>query len=177
MKSAREPPSSRPTPYASLKTPHESCPIAAPCGPRRISFSLINLPVNDFDSRTQGFSTPLARRRSSCPPPSPNLMRTQPIERYQALRDSALCLLRATTPPERHQIGARKRRALGTPSSANHTAAASQPTVYKEWYRAMSKRRMKLPYSISRATSIDLDCCHLPTASALSNKEDKPRSD
>ena len=48
-------------------------------------------------SRAQGFSTPLARRRSSCPPPSPNLVRTHPIERYQALRDSAPCLSRATT--------------------------------------------------------------------------------
>ena len=31
-------------------------------------------------------------------------------------------------PPEGHQIGARKRRTPETPSSANHTAAASQPT-------------------------------------------------
>ena len=31
-------------------------------------------------------------------------------------------------PPEGHQIGARKRRTTETPSSANHTAAASQPT-------------------------------------------------
>ena len=33
MKPAREPASSRPKPCASLKTPHESCPFAAPCGP------------------------------------------------------------------------------------------------------------------------------------------------
>ena len=30
-----------------------------------------------------------------------------------------------------------------------------------------------LPYSISRAASIDSDCCRLPTTSVLSNKSDK----
>ena len=35
MKPAREPVSSRRKPCASLKKPHESCPFAAPCGPRR----------------------------------------------------------------------------------------------------------------------------------------------
>ncbi|CAM9092212.1 unnamed protein product, partial [Ascophyllum nodosum] len=59
----------------------------------------------------QEFRPPLACRRSSCPPPSPNLVRIHPIERYQDLRDSAPFLSRATTPPEGHQIGARKRRA------------------------------------------------------------------
>ena len=134
MKPAREPASSRPKPCASLKKPHESCPFAAPCGPRRkknddrgtsdISFSLRNLPVQACDSRAQGFSPPLARRRSSCPPPSPNLVRTHPIENYQALRDSAPCLSRAARhPPEEHQIGARKRRAPG------NTIILSQPYV------------------------------------------------
>ena len=122
MKPAREPASSRPKPCASLKKPHESCPFAAPCGPRRkkkwpfsdISFSLRNLPVQACDSRAQGFSPPPARRRSSCPPPSPNLVRTRPIEHYyQALRDNAPCLSRTATPPEGHQIGARKRRTPG----------------------------------------------------------------
>ena len=109
MKPAREPASRRPKPCASLKKPHKSCPFAAPCGPRRkkndhawsnISFSLRNLPVQACDSRAQGFSPPLARRRSSCPPPSPNLVRTYPIEHYQALRDSAPCLTRAATLPK-----------------------------------------------------------------------------
>ena len=80
MKPAREPTSSRPKPCASLKKPHASCPFAAPCGPRRkkngrwseISFSLRNLPVCAFDSRAQGLSPPLARQRSSRPPPSPS---------------------------------------------------------------------------------------------------------
>ena len=35
VKPAREPASSRPKPCASLKKPHESCPFATPCGPRR----------------------------------------------------------------------------------------------------------------------------------------------
>ena len=109
MKPAREPASSRPKPCASLKKPRESCPFAAPFGHRRKKndrgqrsafpsetsrFALA------FDSRAKGFSPPLARRRSSCPPPSPNLVRTHLIENYEALRDSA----------PGHQIGARKRR-------------------------------------------------------------------
>ena len=109
MKPTREPASRRPKPCASLKKSHKSCPFAAPCGPRRkkndhawsnISFSLRNLPVQACDSRAQGFNPPLARRRSSCPPPSPNLVRTHPIEHYQALRDSAPCLSRAATLPK-----------------------------------------------------------------------------
>ena len=44
MKPAREPASSRPKLCASLKKPHESCPFAAPCGPRRKK--------NDFGQRS-----------------------------------------------------------------------------------------------------------------------------
>ena len=122
MKLAREPASSRPKPCASLKKPHDPCPpFVARCGPRRkqkktwsyISFSLRNLPVRAFDSRAQGFIPPLAHRRSSCLLPLPSLVRIHPIERYQALRDSVFCLSRAATPPEGHQIGARKRCAPG----------------------------------------------------------------
>ena len=93
-----------------------------------ISFSLRNLPVRAFDSRAQGFSPPLARQRSSCPSPSPNLVRTHPIENYQALRDSAPCLLRAATLPKGTKLELGRGAHLKTPSSANHTAAASQPT-------------------------------------------------
>ena len=132
MNPAREPASSRTKPCASLKKSHESCPFAAPCGPRRkendISFSLRNLPVRAFDSRAQGFSPPLARQRSSCPPPSPNLVRTHLIENYQALRDSAPCLSRAATLPKATKLELGRGAHLKTPSSANHTAAASQPT-------------------------------------------------
>ena len=129
MKTAREPASSRPKPCAFLKKPHESCPFAAPCGPRRKK--------NDrgqrsaFPSETsrfkpvilaQGFSPPLARQRSSCPPPSPNLVRTHPIvEYYQALRDSAPCLSRAATLPKGTKLGLGKRRAPG------NTIILSQP--------------------------------------------------
>ena len=35
------------------------------------------------------------------------------------------------------------------------------------------KRFIKPPYSISRATSIDSECCRLPTASVLGNEADK----
>ena len=38
-------------------------------------------------------------------------MRTHLIEHYQAFRKSVPCLSRAAKPPEKHQIGARKRRA------------------------------------------------------------------
>ena len=69
-----------------------------------INSPLRNLPVRAFDSRTQGFGTLLAHRRSSCSPPSPNPVLTYPIERatvraaapYQALCDSSLFLSHAT---------------------------------------------------------------------------------
>ena len=94
----------------------------------RDQLSLRNLPVPAFDSRAQGFSPPLARQRSSCPPPSPNLVRTHPIENYQALRDSAPCLSRAATLPKATKLELGRGAHLKTPSSDNHTAAASQPT-------------------------------------------------
>ena len=135
MKPAREPASSRPRPCASVKKPHESCPFAPTCGPRRkkmtvirINFFLRNLPVQACDSRSQGFSPPLARRRSSCPPPSPNLMRTHLIEHYQALRDIAPCLSCAATLPQGTKLETGRSAHLGRRSSAHHTAAASQPT-------------------------------------------------
>ena len=70
----------------------------------------------------------MARRRSSCPPPSPNLVRTHPVAHYQALRDSAPCLLHAATLPKGTKLQLGRGAHLGTPSSANHTAAASHPT-------------------------------------------------
>ena len=122
VKPPREPASSHPKPCASLKMPDEFFPFAAPCWPSQeekipwsdINVSLRSLPVLAFDSRAQGFSTRLARRRSSYPPTSTNLVRTYPIERYQAIRDGVSCLSRAATPPEGHQIGARKGRAPGS---------------------------------------------------------------
>ena len=135
MKPAREPASSRPKPCASLKKPHESCPFAAPCGPRRKR--------NDrgqrsaFPSEISRFALSILAHRgsalpwlvnSSCPPPSPNLVRTHLIENYQALRDSAPCLSRAATLPKGTKLELGRGAHLKTPSSANHTAVASQPT-------------------------------------------------
>ena len=120
MKRARELASRRPKPCASLKKSHESCPFAAPCGPRRKKNDRGQ--ISAFPSETSRFkpvilahrgSAHLTRRRSSCPPPSPNLVRPHPIKHFQALRDSAPCLSRAAPPPEGHEIGARKRRAPG----------------------------------------------------------------
>ena len=42
--------------------------------------------------------------------------------------------------------------------------------LFKQWHRPISKRSIKHLYSISRAASIDSDCCRLPTTSVLSNK-------
>ena len=132
MKPARGPASSRPKPCASFKKPYESCPFAAPCGPRRKKNdrgqrSAFPSETSRF-ARVQGFSPPLARQRSSCPSPSPNLVRTHPIENYQALRDSVPCPSRAATLPKATKLELGRGAHLKTPSSANHTAAASQPT-------------------------------------------------
>ena len=50
-------------------------------------------------------------------------MRTHPIEHYQALRDSAPRLSRAATLPKGTKLELGRGTHLGTPSSANHTAA------------------------------------------------------
>ena len=131
MKPAREPTSSRPKSWASLKKPHESCPFAAPCGPRRKKN--YSGQTSAFPSKTSRFKSgspplALAPRRSSCLPPPPNLVRTHPIKHYQALRDSAPCLSRAATFPKGTKLELGRGAHLGTLSSANHTAAASQPT-------------------------------------------------
>ena len=56
------------------------------------------------------------------------------------------------------------------------TQIRSHAALYKKWYRPMSRRFNKPPYSVSRATPNDWDCCRLPTASVPSNKADKSRS-
>ena len=48
--------------------------------------------------------------------------------------------------------------------------------LYKQWHRSISKRFIKPPYSISRATSIDSECCRLSTTNVLSKKPEKLRS-
>ena len=66
MKPAHKPASSRPKPCASFKKPHESCPLAAPCGPRRKK--------NDrgqrsaFPSETSRFALSILAHRGSALP-------------------------------------------------------------------------------------------------------------
>ena len=43
--------------------------------------------------------------------------------------------------------------------------------LYKQWHRQKSKRFIKPPYSISRATSIDSECCRLRPAFAAKKTE------
>ena len=106
--------------------PQKSGPFAAPCWPsyeengplsEEISFSPRNVPVRAFDCPGQGFSTPLARRRSSCPPPTPNVVHTHSIERCCALpgfpRQSPL-------PLARHHLPKRTRLELGRGAPGEH---------------------------------------------------------
>ena len=119
MKPARKPASSRPNPCASLKEPHEPCPFAAPCGPRRkkndrgqrLAFPSETSPVSRFRfSRTgvqpsPGSSTmelPSAFAESGAHPPDRELPGSP--------RQCSLPLA-CRHPPEGHEIGARKRRA------------------------------------------------------------------
>ena len=126
MKPAREPASSRPKPCASLRKPHESCPFAAPCGLCRKK--------NDrgqrsaFPSETSRFALSILAHRGSPSPGSSTIERTHLIENYQALRDSTPCLSRAATLPKATKLELGRDAHLKTPSSANRTAAASQPT-------------------------------------------------
>ena len=135
MKPAREPASSRPKPCASLKRPHESCrsPLHVALVGRKMTAVRDQLfPQKPPGSRFQfsrtgvqpspGSSTielPSAFAESNAYPPDRELPGSP--------RQCSLPLA-CRHPPEGHQIGARKRRTPETPSSANHTAAASQPT-------------------------------------------------
>ena len=117
MKPARETASSRPKPCASLKKPHESCPSAAPCGPRRKK--------NDrgqrsaFPSETSRFDLSILAHRA------PALLWL--VNDRAALHLRRICAyppdrelpgsprqcslpLACRHPPEGHEIGARKRR-------------------------------------------------------------------
>ena len=117
MKPAREPASSRPKALCipeKRPTNLARSPLLVglrrkktDCGQR--SAVLSSLQVLAFDYRAQGFSTPLARRRSSCPLSSPNLVLTH-VDRtchgtlaraaahHQAFRDdSTPCLSHPTT--------------------------------------------------------------------------------
>ena len=117
MKPAREPATSRPKPCASLKKPHESCPFAAPCGPRRKK--------NDrgqrsaFPSETSRFALSILAHRGSALPWLVNDRAALRLRRIWCVppdrelpgspRQCSLPLA-CRHPPEGHQIGARKRR-------------------------------------------------------------------
>ena len=58
-------------------------------------------------------------------------------------------------------------------SSCRRVTRRQHATLYKQRHRPMPERSIKSPYSISKATSINSDCCRLPMASVLSSKADK----
>ena len=92
VKPAREPASSRPKPRASLKTPHESCPFAAPCGSRRKKNDRGQ--ISAFPSETSRFAPLILAHKGSALPWLVDeraalrirriSVRTHPIEHYQA---------------------------------------------------------------------------------------------
>ena len=53
---------------------------------------------------------------------------------------------------------------------------ASYAILNRKWFKPISKRFIKPPYSISRAISADSDCCFIPTTIVLSSKADTSRS-
>ena len=118
MKLAREPASSRPKPCASLKKPHESCPFAAPCGPRRKKNDLGQRSA--FPSETSRFALSIFSRTGLQPPPGSSTIELPSAfaesgayppdkELRGSPRQSSLPLA-CRHPPKGHQIGARKRR-------------------------------------------------------------------
>ena len=66
VKLAREPASSRSKPCASLKKPHESCPFAASCGPRRKTKDRGQ--TSAFPSETSRFKAMILAHRGSALP-------------------------------------------------------------------------------------------------------------
>ena len=117
MKPAREPAPSRPRPCASLKKPHESCPFAAPCCPRRKK--------NDrgqrsaFPTETSRFASLILAPRGSALLWLVNdraALRFRRIwcvpTRYELPGSPRQCSLPLACrhPPEGHQIGAPKKR-------------------------------------------------------------------
>ena len=129
MKPAREPASSRPKPCASLKKPHESCPFAAPCGPRRKK-NYDRGQTSAFPAETSRFKLVILAHRGSALPwlvDDRAALRLRQIwcvptdrELPGSPRQCSLPLA-CRHPPEGHQIGARKRCAPG------NTIILSQP--------------------------------------------------
>ena len=109
MKPAREPASGRLKPCASLKKPHESCPFAAPCGPRRKKNDRGQ--TSAFPSETSRFAPLILAHRGSALPwlvDDRAALRLRRIwcvpTRYRTTRLSATvlppCLSRAVTLPK-----------------------------------------------------------------------------
>ena len=120
MKPACEPASSRPKPCASLKKPHESCPFAAPCGPRRKKNDRGQ--TSAFPSETSRFKPVILAHRGSALPwlvddrAALRLRRIWCVPTDRALPGSprqCSLPLACRHPPEGHQVGARKRPAPG----------------------------------------------------------------
>ena len=117
VKPAREPASSRPKPCASLKKPHESCPFAAPCGPRRKKNDggqTSAIPQKPPGSRFRFSRTGVQPSPGSSTIELPSAFvesGAYPLDRELpgSPRQSPLPLA-CRHPPEGHQIGARKRR-------------------------------------------------------------------
>ena len=135
MKPAREPASSRPKPCASLKKPHEY--FRSPLLVALVERKMTVVRHQFFPQKPPG-----SRLRFSCtgvqPSPGSSTIElpsafaesgaTHPIEHYQALRDRAPCLSRVATLSKGAKLELGRGACLGTSSSVNHTAAASQPT-------------------------------------------------
>ena len=125
MKPAREPVSSCPKPCAFLKKPHESCPFAALCGPRRKQNDRGQTSV--FPSEASRFTPSVLAHRGSAPPWLVDDRAALAIAESGAYPpDRALpgfprqcpLPLACRHPPEGDQIGARKGR---TPGNTNLT--------------------------------------------------------
>ena len=116
MKPAHEPASSRPRPCASLKKPHESCPLAAPCGSRRKKN--YRGQTSAFPSETTPFTPLILAHRGSALPwlvdnrAALRLRRIWCVPTPGSPRQCSLPLARHH-PPEGDQIGARKGRTPG----------------------------------------------------------------
>ena len=105
MKPAREPATNRPKPCASLKKPQESCPFAAPCGPRRKKNGRGQRSA--FPSETSRFKPVILAHRGSALPWLVNDRGAYPPDRVLPGSPRQCSLpLACRHPPEEHQIGA-----------------------------------------------------------------------
>ena len=117
MKTAREPVSSSPRPCASLKKPHESCPFAAPCGPRRKkndrgqrSAFPQKPPGSRFRFSRTGIQPSPGSSTIELPSAFAGSGAYQPRRKLPGSPRQCSLPLACPHPPEGHKIGARKRR-------------------------------------------------------------------